>query len=84
MSIVAEKGNSNAITDAGSAAALARAALTGAGMNVRINLTGLEDPDSAAKMHSRLEDLPAAGRWSACSHPGSIVTTRGKISRISL
>ena len=52
----AENGNSNAITDAGSAAALARAALTGASMNVRINLTGLEDGDLIAQMQTRLEE----------------------------
>ncbi len=53
---VAENGNVNAITDAGSAAALARAALTGASMNVRINLTGLEDADLAVQMQARLEE----------------------------
>ncbi|MFN2146390.1 MAG: cyclodeaminase/cyclohydrolase family protein, partial [Anaerolineales bacterium] len=52
----AENGNSNAITDAGSAAALARAALTGASMNVRINLTGLEDGDMASQIQTRLEE----------------------------
>ena len=36
-------GNKNAISDAGSAAALARAAFTGGGLNVRINCLGLED-----------------------------------------
>jgi glutamate formiminotransferase/formiminotetrahydrofolate cyclodeaminase len=40
---VAQLGNLNAISDAGSAAALARAALTGAGLNVRINCLSLTD-----------------------------------------
>lgn len=38
---VTEKGNLNAISDAGSAAALSKAALSGAGLNVRINLNGI-------------------------------------------
>ncbi len=36
-------GNLNAISDAGTGAALARAALTGAGYNVRINVASLQD-----------------------------------------
>jgi glutamate formiminotransferase / formiminotetrahydrofolate cyclodeaminase len=40
---VAQQGNLNAISDAASGAALARAALTGAGLNVRINCPGLQD-----------------------------------------
>jgi glutamate formiminotransferase / formiminotetrahydrofolate cyclodeaminase len=39
----AEKGNLNAISDAASGASLARAALAGAGLNVRTNLSGIED-----------------------------------------
>ena len=41
---VVAKGNLNAISDGGSAAAHAQAALTSAGLNVRINLLGMEDP----------------------------------------
>ena len=44
---VATKGNSNAITDGASGAAMARAALTSAGYNVRINLTSLKDKAQA-------------------------------------
>jgi glutamate formiminotransferase/formiminotetrahydrofolate cyclodeaminase len=40
----AEAGNLNAISDAGSAAALAHAALYAAGLNVRINCQNLDDP----------------------------------------
>jgi glutamate formiminotransferase/formiminotetrahydrofolate cyclodeaminase len=53
---VAEMGNTNAITDAGSAAALAQAALTGAGMNVRINLGGLKDIVMVEEITSKLID----------------------------
>jgi glutamate formiminotransferase / formiminotetrahydrofolate cyclodeaminase len=41
--LVAEKGNSNAVTDAGVAALLAQAACTGAAYNVRVNVQALED-----------------------------------------
>jgi glutamate formiminotransferase/formiminotetrahydrofolate cyclodeaminase len=68
---VAEKGNMNAITDAGTGAALALASLRGAAMNVRINLASLEDKskvkefsleiealeDQAAKMQTTLQNL---------------------------
>ncbi len=40
---VASLGNPNAITDAGTAAALANAAITGAGYNVRVNALSMED-----------------------------------------
>ena len=41
--IVAVKGNSNAITDAGVAALLAEAGCKGAAYNVRVNVSSLED-----------------------------------------
>ena len=44
----AGSGNLNAISDAASAAALGRASLTGAGLNVRINCAGLQDQNKAA------------------------------------
>jgi glutamate formiminotransferase/formiminotetrahydrofolate cyclodeaminase len=50
----AEAGNLNAISDAGSASALARAGLTGAGYNVRINLAGMPDDPKARAMTSEL------------------------------
>jgi glutamate formiminotransferase/formiminotetrahydrofolate cyclodeaminase len=45
--VVARKGNPNAITDAASAAWLAMAAIQGAGLNVRINATSVEDKERA-------------------------------------
>jgi glutamate formiminotransferase/formiminotetrahydrofolate cyclodeaminase len=48
--VVAERGNSNAITDAGVAAALASAACTAAAYNVRINVRALRDPSSGAAL----------------------------------
>jgi len=41
--VVAEKGNPNAISDAGVAGRLGLAGAEGAGLNVRINLSGLKD-----------------------------------------
>jgi glutamate formiminotransferase/formiminotetrahydrofolate cyclodeaminase len=55
--IVISKGNLNAITDGGTGAALARAALSGAGMNVRINLANLDDKEKATTLLSKLETL---------------------------
>lgn len=53
----AEIGNVNAISDAGSASAFARAALNGAGLNVRINLLGLEKETAAARMLNELRTI---------------------------
>jgi len=53
----AEKGNVNAISDAASAAALANAALEGAGLNVRINLLGIEKEAEPAQMLNELKLL---------------------------
>ncbi len=54
---MANLGNVNAISDAGSAAALGRAALTGAGLNVRINANGLQDPAPAQPWLQELKQL---------------------------
>ena len=48
--LVATKGNSNALTDAGVAALLADAACRGAAYNVRINVTSLSDRKRGAKL----------------------------------
>lgn len=50
-------GNLNASTDAGTSAALCRAALTGAGLNVQINCQGLEDQEKKAAILADLEAL---------------------------
>jgi len=54
---VIESGNRNAISDGGSAAALAGAALEGAGLNVRINVASLEDNTSATDLVRQIEHL---------------------------
>jgi formiminotetrahydrofolate cyclodeaminase len=58
---VAEKGNANAITDACSAALLARTALAGAGLNVRINAGGLENRSMADKWETDLIEFEKKG-----------------------
>jgi len=57
----AELGNINAVSDAGSAGAFAVAALEGAGLNVRINLLGLEKEPQPARMLNELKLLENQG-----------------------
>ena len=56
---VAEKGNTNAASDAGVAALLAEAACKGASYNVRINVASLEDKSSGASMLDEVRKLVA-------------------------
>lgn len=60
---VVEQGNLNAISDGASAAALAQAAMTSAGLNVRTNVASLDDsPEADDLMHKlRLLESRAAG-----------------------
>lgn len=53
----AKKGLQSAISDAMSAFAMARASLTAAGYNVRININSLEDKSAGEKMLEELADL---------------------------
>jgi glutamate formiminotransferase/formiminotetrahydrofolate cyclodeaminase len=55
--LVAEKGNTNAVTDAGVAALLAEAACKGADYNVRVNVSALEDPSAGASLASESRQL---------------------------
>jgi len=52
-----ERGNPNALSDAGVAAHLIRAAASGAAYNVRINLSTLADQDFSAQMKLETADL---------------------------
>ncbi len=54
---VIESGNINAISDGGSAAALAGAALKGAGLNVRINIASLKDKTPADSLNEQIQHL---------------------------
>jgi glutamate formiminotransferase/formiminotetrahydrofolate cyclodeaminase len=55
--VVAEKGNSNAVTDAGVAALLAEAACKGADYNVRVNVSALDDPSKGASLVAESRQL---------------------------
>jgi glutamate formiminotransferase/formiminotetrahydrofolate cyclodeaminase len=54
---VAERGNTNAVSDAGVAALLADAGCTGAGYNVRINVTSLSDPSRGDALAAEVKAL---------------------------
>ncbi len=55
--LVADKGNTNAVTDAGVAALLAEAACRGADYNVRVNVSALEDRSKGASLASESKQL---------------------------
>ena len=55
--IVAEKGNTNAITDAGVAALLAFAAAKGAAYNVRVNVQALDHKEKGEALAREAEQL---------------------------
>ena len=54
-----ESANINAISDAASAAAMAKAGLTAAGYNVRVNVASLDDPSDGEQFLSPLRELEA-------------------------
>ena len=55
--IVADKGNENSITDAGVAGLMGMAAVDGAGYNVRINLTSVNDTEFVNKLKLEVETI---------------------------
>ena len=54
---MAAEGNPASVTDAGVGALAARAAVRGAGLNVRINAAGLKDSDTAAALVAEAEEI---------------------------
>jgi glutamate formiminotransferase/formiminotetrahydrofolate cyclodeaminase len=54
---IAQIGNLNAITDAGTAGALSRAAVSAAGANVRVNLANMQNDSHAAGMLKELNEI---------------------------
>ncbi|MDE6316569.1 MAG: cyclodeaminase/cyclohydrolase family protein, partial [Muribaculaceae bacterium] len=56
---MASDGNPNSVTDAGVGALAARAAVRGAGLNVRINAASLSDRDEAARLVARAAAIEA-------------------------
>ncbi len=69
-------GNLNAITDGGTGAELALAALQGASMNIRVNLSGYPTHPVAIEMLSELHSLLEKANQ-AIQHIRSIVEERG-------
>lgn len=57
IKVVAEKGNKNAITDAGVAALFAEAAVRGALLNVKINLLSIKDDAFKELVSSKMQQL---------------------------
>ncbi|HKN58310.1 MAG TPA: glutamate formimidoyltransferase [Gemmatimonadaceae bacterium] len=55
--LVAEKGNTNAVTDAGVAALLAHAAAKGAAYNVRVNVQAMDDKSKGQSLAREAEQL---------------------------
>jgi len=54
---VAAKGNANSVTDAGVSALMLHAAVEGAGLNVRTNLNGLNDPEFVGWKEDEVQSL---------------------------
>ena len=69
---VAEKGNTNAASDAGVAALLAEAACKGASYNVRINVASLDDKSSGAPMLEEVRALVARASEYAARATGAV------------
>ena len=72
---VANKGNSNAITDAGVAALLAEAGCRGAAYNVRVNVASLSDPATGAHLEREARELVAASAQSAAEASEAVERT---------
>ena len=60
--VVAEKGNENSVTDAGVAGLMGMAAIEGAGYNVKINLTSIEDKAFVSDMTEKANQIITDGQ----------------------
>lgn len=80
--IVAAKGNSNAITDAGVAALLAEAGCKAAAYNVRVNVSSLEDRTRGERLVTEVQQqVERAGR-SAHAVSNAVESSLGQFLRI--
>jgi len=59
---VAETGNVNAVSDAGSAGSLANSAIYAAGLNVKINAKTLTDRAAASDLLKRISEIEARAK----------------------
>ena len=73
--LVAEKGNTNAASDAGVAALLAEAGCRGASFNVRINVAALDDKSAGAALVDEVQRLVQRTKASA-ARAGELVEGR--------
>ena len=76
-----EAGNLNAITDGGTGAELALAALQGASMNIRVNLAGYPDHPRSIEMLSELRSLLEKGDR-AIRRIRTIIEERGGLAAV--
>jgi len=70
--VVAEKGNPNAITDAGVAGRLGLAGAEGAALNVRINLAGIKDEDYRRRTEAKVAQNLQLARETAAEVAGAV------------
>lgn len=75
---VAQKGNRNAVTDAGSAGAMAAAALHAAAMNVRINAASVDDRQAAQAWIDELASIEQAAA-EAHAHLDAVLRESGAL-----
>ncbi|MSP12630.1 MAG: glutamate formimidoyltransferase [Chloroflexi bacterium] len=62
LTVVAEKGNKNAASDAGTGSQMAQAAVLAASLNVRTNVATLKDSDMAQNVLAEIETLETRAR----------------------
>jgi methenyltetrahydrofolate cyclohydrolase len=74
--VVAEKGNTNSISDAGVSALMLNAAVEGAALNVQINLNGINDGEFVGW---RIEEVSSLLRTSKIKTDEILQIVRGKI-----
>jgi formiminotetrahydrofolate cyclodeaminase len=76
--LIVEKGNPSCATDAGTAAALARAAARGAAYNVRVNLPGIADAAERERLAARTRVLLARAEAGAGRADRALAARQGE------
>lgn len=75
LEAMVDNGNPNSVTDAGVGALAARAAVLGAGLNVKINAAGLKNADKATQLLSEASEIAAK----ACEREKEIIEKVNKV-----